>query len=146
MVCLSKQVINLFICLKIILIYITVTSTNRDDIMKALIDKEIPLNDLCSDGGYPLTLVLERKFDNSVVEMMLKKGANPNLVTPGKSSALMLAITDDRFNVSCDLMKTGADVNYTNDTGETVFGLFACMLILKKNCLKSTRILNFTFA
>ncbi|CAG2233613.1 ANK [Mytilus edulis] len=101
------------------------TSTNRDDIMKALIDKEIPLNDLCSDGGYPLTLVLERKFDNSVVEMMLKKGANPNLVTPGKSSALMLAITDDRFNVSCDLMKTGADVNYTNDTGETVFGLFA---------------------
>ncbi|XP_063399773.1 ankyrin-3-like [Mytilus trossulus] len=101
------------------------TSTNRDDIMKALIDKEIPLNDVCSDAGYPLNLVLERKFDNSVVEMMLKKGANPNLVTPGKSSALMLAIADDRFKVSCDLMRASTDVNFTNDTGETVFGLFA---------------------
>ncbi|CAC5378570.1 ANK [Mytilus coruscus] len=111
-------------CLKLI-------STNRDYIMEALIDNGIPLNDMCSDGGYPLILVLERKFDNSVVEMMLEKGANPNLVTPGKSSALMLAIERGCFEVSCDLMKAGADVNYTNDTGETVFGLFA--LKVKEN-------------
>ncbi|XP_063401146.1 uncharacterized protein LOC134685371 isoform X2 [Mytilus trossulus] len=117
------------------------TSTYRDDIMKALIDKEIPLNGVCSDGGYPMTLVLERKFDNSVVEMMLKKGANPNRVTPGKSSALMLAIADDRFKVSCDLMKAGADVNFTNDIGETVFGLFALKVkeILGKQHLDKSR-------
>ncbi|HVE50684.1 MAG TPA: ankyrin repeat domain-containing protein [Casimicrobiaceae bacterium] len=69
-------------------------------------------------GWTPLIYAATGGHDD-VVRYLLAEGANINAVSPNGTTALMMAIREDKYSTAVLLIDRGADVNRRNETGAT---------------------------
>ncbi len=81
--------------------------------------------------GYTSLMIASRDGNLQAVRMLLKAGANVNLVSPKRrvvvfdlnDSALTLALRNNHSEVSAELIRAGADLNFTTLDGWKPIGL-----------------------
>ena len=111
-------------CVLFLLVLFCASCTSLDDInwqivtaeeLKELIDDA---NEQDSDGNTPL--MYAAKYNNSsVVEALIKEGADVNAQNEDGKTALMTAIEYGRFALVETLIKAGADANIRDENGNT---------------------------
>ncbi|EXF82877.1 hypothetical protein CFIO01_01247 [Colletotrichum fioriniae PJ7] len=85
---------------------------------KVLVDNQAALNVICSDGFTPLALVSFRS--RKILQLLLESGADANLIGGEQGdSPLIKAIGRRCEDSAVDLIKHGANVNYSNYNGTT---------------------------
>jgi len=119
--------------------------TGRLDIAETLISHGSDVNIKYNNN----TLLIEvMKYDNNdFVELLLKKGADINMSTPGGWTALMVAVSYGHVEIVKTLLREGADVNIANSHGNAIAqaaskGHVEIVKILLKNGFDSNTDLN----
>lgn len=69
-------------------------------------------------GWTPLIYAATGGHDD-VVRYLLAEGSNINAVSPNRTTALMMAIREEKYSTAMLLIDRGADVNRRNDAGAT---------------------------
>ena len=93
-------------------------SYDEDDIEDA-IESGADVNKRHSTDGYPLEYYCEDDDSVPIIKMLLKAGANPNVLTKDKLPLLCYAIDCICENIVKVLIKSGADVNAKDIEGKT---------------------------
>ena len=87
----------------------------RLEIARKLIAKGAPLD---APGWTPLIYAATGGHDE-VVRFLLDRGARIDATSPNGTSALMMAVREDKFSTAALLIARGANVNLRNDSGAT---------------------------
>ncbi|CAC5391831.1 unnamed protein product [Mytilus coruscus] len=103
---------------------VCINQRSNETIVQAVVERGLSGNTLHSLEQFPLDRLLDEGFSDSLVTIMIKNGANPNRVQHGEDSVLMKAIKEKRYKLCRILMEAGADVNFRNSEGMTVFDIF----------------------
>jgi ankyrin repeat protein len=83
-----------------------------------LIDGGVDVNGKDANGTYPLLLACSYKDNDEMIEMLLSKGANPNIHGPEGQTPLASAAKYSLKAVQM-LVEKGADINAKDDAGFT---------------------------
>jgi len=84
----------------------------------ALIDGGVDVNTADGKGTYPLMLACSYKDNDEMIELLLTKGADPNIYGPNGETPLGLAAKYSLKAVKM-LVEKGADVNAKHEKGHT---------------------------
>ena len=84
----------------------------------ALIEGGVDVNGKDANGTYPLMLACSYKDNDEMIELLLEKGADPNIFGPNGETPLGLAARYSLKAVKM-LVDKGADVNAKNEKGHT---------------------------
>jgi ankyrin repeat protein len=84
----------------------------------ALIDGGVDVNGKDAKGIYPLLLACGYKDNDEMIELLLNKGADPNIFGPNGETPLGLAARRS-FKAVKMLVEKGADVNAKHEKGKT---------------------------
>ena len=84
----------------------------------ALIDGGVDVNEKDGKGIYPLLLACGYKDNDEMIELLLNKGADPNIFGPNGETPLGLAARRS-FKAVKMLVEKGADVNAKHEKGKT---------------------------
>jgi ankyrin repeat protein len=87
----------------------------RLEIARKLIAKGAPLD---APGWTPLIYAATGGHDE-MVRFLLDQGARIDATSPNGTSALMMAVREDKFSTAALLIARGADVNLRNENGAT---------------------------
>lgn len=88
---------------------LAITSGHVNNIKTLL--KHNPNLDLSPSGYWPNLLLAIDKRDNKIVNLLLDKGANPNVNAENGPNALMVAVHSKNYDIVKSLVEHGADVN-----------------------------------
>ncbi|KAM0712545.1 hypothetical protein Q7P37_011642 [Cladosporium fusiforme] len=83
----------------------------RDHFARLYLDNGARVDTMLANGNTPLIQAIETAFDGSVIELMLKKGADPNRKNHHGETALFKAINADRLDYVTSLLEFKADPN-----------------------------------
>ena len=83
-----------------------------------LIDRGVDVNTTDGEGTYPLVLACSYKNNDDMIELLLSKGADPNVRGPNGETPLGLAAKNSLKAVQM-LVDKGAEVNASDDSGFT---------------------------
>jgi ankyrin repeat protein len=84
----------------------------------ALLDGGVDVNEKDAKGTHPLLLACSYKDNDEMVQLLLEKGADPNIFGPNGETPLGMAVRRS-FNAVKMLVEKGADVNAKHEKGET---------------------------
>jgi len=84
----------------------------------ALIDGGVDVNSKDAKETYPLMLACSYKDNDEMIELLLNKGANPNIFGPNGETPLGLAAKYS-LNAVKMLVDKGADINAKHEKGQT---------------------------
>jgi ankyrin repeat protein len=87
----------------------------RLEIARKLVAKGAPID---PPGWTPLIYAATGGHDE-MVAFLLEKGARIDATSPNGTSALMMAVREDKFSTAMLLISRGADVNLRNEAGAT---------------------------
>ncbi len=92
---------------------------NMNDLVKDLIDKGAPLNDVDSNGETALMFAVDN--DNlEIIKLLVSRGANVNTIDKEDDSPLSLAVGLDKIKVVELLIQAGANVHKKNEYGQSL--------------------------
>lgn len=93
--------------------------------LKRYLDQEgfTNINDIDSFGDTALHIASNDGFID-IVEILLSKGANPNIADKMGNTPLHLAALFGNLQIVTLLLNHGADINYTNDLGAPIHWAF----------------------
>lgn len=99
---------------------ISVIYNGMDDILKKLLDKGADANQKHIGTGCPPLHFAIMKNSLSAVNILLEKGANPNMETPTRTTFLIQAVEKGNVEMVEALVKKGAELSKCNSNGENV--------------------------
>jgi hypothetical protein len=88
------------------------------------VEAGFPLNKPLVTGTYPLELLLTYDNTDSLLKIMLSKGADPNKYKEGNEAPLVLSVKGKRYLITLDLIEAGADIFVKSKDGVLATDLF----------------------